>query len=280
MKIGVSSYSFSQYIHKGKMTQKDAVKKAKELGFEAVEFTDLTPPSGTTREEYAKEIKEEAQKCGIDISAYAVGANLAKRDVKDEIERLKKCVDIAALLGVKLFRHDVMFDYKEYRSFGSALGDIVKSVREITEYAEQLGIKTMTENHGTVCQDSLRVEQLVNAVNHPNFGVLVDMGNFLCADENPAEAVSRIANLAFLVHAKDFVKIDFQNRQKEENGFETRGCNILKGVSVGKGIVPLEQCIAILKRAEYDGYIDVEYEGEEDCIEGLSEGICYLKNIL
>lgn len=43
MKISVSSYSFQQYIGAKKMTQLDAVAKAHELGFEAIEFIDLEP---------------------------------------------------------------------------------------------------------------------------------------------------------------------------------------------------------------------------------------------
>ena len=41
MKIGVSAYSYAQYINAGKMTQLDCVKKAKEMGFEAIEFTEM-----------------------------------------------------------------------------------------------------------------------------------------------------------------------------------------------------------------------------------------------
>ena len=77
MKIGVSSYSFSQYIKSGKLTQLTAVAKAKELGFDAIEFTELMPPEGVSQAEYAKQIKAEANKCSIEISAYLVGANLA-----------------------------------------------------------------------------------------------------------------------------------------------------------------------------------------------------------
>ena len=36
MKIAVSSYSFSQYIKKGELTQLSCVSKAKEMGFKAV----------------------------------------------------------------------------------------------------------------------------------------------------------------------------------------------------------------------------------------------------
>ena len=41
MKTSVSSYSFSQYIREGKLTQLDCVAKAKEMGFDGIEFTDL-----------------------------------------------------------------------------------------------------------------------------------------------------------------------------------------------------------------------------------------------
>ena len=34
MKIGVSSYSFNQYLSDGRMTPDDAVRKAKEMGFD------------------------------------------------------------------------------------------------------------------------------------------------------------------------------------------------------------------------------------------------------
>lgn len=280
MKIGVSSYSFSQYIRNGKLTQFSAVAKAKELGFDAIEFTELNPPETESQLDYAKKIKEEAARCGIEISAYVMGANLAQENPDAEVERLKGCVDVADALGVKLFRHDVMSNYDDFRSFDSALPTIAAAVREVTEYAQTFGIRTMVENHGYICQDSARVERLVNAVHHPNFGTLVDMGNFLCVDEAPESAVSRVANLAFLVHAKDFDKLLFSEYQNEEGYFETRGCNRLKGTVVGKGVVPVAQCLAILKRAGYDGYVDVEYEGAEDCVEALKEGLKFLRSII
>lgn len=58
----------------------------------------------------------------------------------------------------------------------------------MTEYAEQKGVKTCIENHGFFAQDAERVEKLINAVGHPNFGALVDIGNFACADEDSARS--------------------------------------------------------------------------------------------
>ena len=62
----------------------------------------------------------------------------------------------------------------------------------------------MVENHGFFAQDSDRVEKLVTGVANPNFGLLVDMGNFACADDPSDKAVGRVAKYAKHVHAKDF----------------------------------------------------------------------------
>lgn len=281
MKIGVSSYSFSQYIRQGKMTQFDTIAKAKELGFDDIEFTELNPPEGVSQLEFAKMLRDEAERVGIEISAYVIGADLAKADEAEllkEVERLKGQIDVANALGAKLFRHDVMYNYSEFRSYNEALPSIAKGARMVTEYAETLGIRTMTENHGTIFQDPDRMEQLIHAVGHENYGLLLDMGNFLCADVRPEIAVSRVGNLAFMAHGKDFKCIDFYD--KSEEGFKTRGQNRLVGVSVGDGDAKAEQVIAILKNYGFDGYIDVEYEGADDCIEGMKKGLEFLRKII
>lgn len=281
MKIGVSSYSFAQYIRQGKMTLFDTVAKAKELGFDCIEFTDLAVPEGVTPLEFAKQLRNEAERVGIEISAHVVGGTLARakeEDLLKEVERLKGCVDVAAALGAKFFRHDVMYAYDEFRSYYEALPSIAKGARMITEYAETLGIKTMTENHGRIFQDPDRMEQLINEVNHKNYGLLLDMGNFLCADVQPDIAISRVGNLAFMVHGKDFKVHNFYERTEE--GYTTRAQNKLVGVSVGEGDAKTEQAIAILKSYGFDGIIDVEYEGTVDCIEGMKKGLEFLRKIV
>ena len=279
MKIGTSSYSFQQYINGGKLTQKTAIAKAKEMGFDDIEFTDLCPEEGKTQLEYAAELKEEAEKCGIEISAYAIGANLAKADEAEfraEVERLKGQVDVAAAMGAKFMRHDVMYNYDDFRAFDMALPTIAKGAREVTGYAESKGVKTMVENHGFICQDPERVERLICTVNHPNYGLLLDIGNFLCADVEPVLAVSKLVNLAFMVHAKDFRIYDYYIGR--QIGFQTRAKNRLEGMSVGYGDIKMKQCLEIIKASGFDGYMDIEYEGSGDCIEGIQRSLDYLRN--
>ncbi len=277
MKISVSSYSFYQYIGQGKMTLTDVIPKAHEMGFEAVEFIDL-PGHYDEQVALATTLRAQADERGMAINAYTIGANLYRETAEEsaaEVERLKKQVDIAAILGCSVMRHDACYATGKTgtsRSFGLMLPTIAENARAITEYAAEKGIKTCVENHGYVAQDSLRVEQLFNAVAHDNFGLLVDVGNFVCADEDNCTAVSRVAPYAVHVHAKDMYK-----SATPAPGFgQTRGCNYFKGAIVGEGDVNVEKCLAILKRAGYDGYCSIEFEGSEDCIYGIETG---LKNL-
>lgn len=76
MKIGVSSYSFQRLIGAGSETQLSVIRRAAQLGFDAIEFTDLQPHDGSSEADYAAQLHDEAARCGIEISAYAVWADL------------------------------------------------------------------------------------------------------------------------------------------------------------------------------------------------------------
>ena len=82
-----------------------------------------------------------------------------------------------------------------------------------------------------------------------------------------------------MVHAKDFTLHDFYDKDIS-SGFETRSLNKLKGTAVGFGDAKAAQSLSIIKKSDYDGYVDVEYEGEGDCIQGLNESLAFLKKIL
>lgn len=283
MKISVSSYSFHQYIKAGKLTQFECVAKAKEMGFDAIEFTDITGDSLDEQKAMAKKIKDEADRVGIDINAYTIGANLyheSEEDCEKEVERLKGQLDVANILGAKVMRHDVCYTLGKTgnsRSFDLMLPTIADNARKVTEYGATLGIRTCTENHGFIAQDSDRVEKLFNTVNHDNYGLLVDIGNFLCVDEDPIHAVSRVAPYAVHAHVKDFIYFD---EAVEGRTIMTRGANYIAGTVIGEGAVPVRQCLKILKRANYDGYVSVEYEGKEDCIAGIERGLANLKSFI
>ncbi len=283
MKFSVSSYSFSQAIQNGKMTLLDTVQKAAEMGFSGIEFTELKPVADPTLAQQlacAEELRHAAEKHGIAIVAYAIGAELYKDTPEEnarEVERVCSQLDVAKALGAPLLRHDVC--YSEKKSFLRMLPTIAENTRRITAYARSLGIRTCSENHGYVAQNFDRMEALLAAVNDDNYGLLVDIGNFACADEDPVTAVARLAPYAIHVHAKDFRIYPYGAAiPKGEHPFSSRACKKLCGCALGEGDIPVAHCIAILKRAKYDGYITVEYEGAADCLTGIRTGLTYLKN--
>lgn len=285
MKISVSSYSFSQYVNSGKLTWRDTVKAAHELGIEAIEFADVPGESLDEKKKNAEYLRAQADSLNMAIPALAIGANLWQdiAEARDaEIEKLIGWLEVAEILGAPVMRHDIVWSLSKNgagRSFDLMLPTLAESVRRVTEHAAKKGIRTCTENHGFISQDSDRIERLIAAVGHDNFGALVDIGNFACADEDSVHAVSRLAPLAVHAHAKDFHKRTFE-QGPAEGYFGTRGSNYLKGCTIGDGDIPVAQCVQILKNAGYDGYITVEYEGSDDCMHGIALGRDRLKEMI
>lgn len=279
MKIAVSSYSYSALD----TDDFSRMYLAKEMGFDGIEFAEIHPADGVDKAEHARQLRALSEELSLPITNYAIYADFVNNDVDSEIERLKGEVDIAEILGVKTMRHDATGGPEGERysltGFEKYLPVLAKGCRAVTEYAAQKGIKTSVENHGYYCQQSDRVEALMKAVNHENFGWLVDMGNFMCADENPLDAVKTAAKYAVYVHTKDFYFED-KSKPQPEGYFDTRAGNHICGSVLGEGVVPVKECLKIIKTAGYDGWITLEYEGVESPLTGVRRGLEFLKNIL
>ncbi|MGC9393636.1 MAG: sugar phosphate isomerase/epimerase family protein [Anaerolineae bacterium] len=287
MKIGVSSYSFHRLVRDGAMSQLDVIAKAKEMGFDVIEFSTFHLPEGETPLTFAPQVKAECGRVGIEIANYTISADFLKGsggDWQAEVERLKDEVRVAQILGVPGMRHDAAWgfavDHVGPRGFDDALPTLVNGCHAVTEFAAGLGIKTMVENHGFFAQDSERVEKLVNGVGHPNFGLLIDMGNFLCVDEDPTAALGRLMPYAFHVHAKDFHVKSGNEPNPGEGWFQSRGGNYLRGAILGHGDVPVVQCLRLMKKANYDGVLSIEFEGIEDPLKGIKIGLDNLRRFV
>ena len=287
MKFSVSTYSYCRLISSGEKTLLECIALAAETGFDGVEFVGFDTPEGLTAAEYAAMLRDECKKHGVEPVSYTIGADFlygSDGDIEKEIERVKAEVDIANILGVKLMRHDATRGYdncdRGYKAFGDALPRIIEGCRAVTEYAAQYGIRTMVENHGYFCQESCRVEKIVNGVANDNFGLLVDIGNFMCADEDPVKSVGILAPYAIHAHAKDFHWKSGMDVNPGEGWFQTRAGNYLRGAIIGHGDAKAYQSIQILKREGYDGFITIEFEGMEDNIVGLENGLANLKRFI
>lgn len=281
MQIGVSSYSYSQ----SSLDIFQVIKKAKEMGFDVIEFAGFPNlPEGETALSFAPRVREACDEADIKVANYTIWAdfiNGSKGDLKAEIERVKDEVRVAEILGAPGMRHDSTWGWpaskKGARGFDDALPILIEGCRAITEFGAERGIKTMVENHGYFCQDSERVEKLVNGVDHPNFGVLLDMGNFLVVDEDPTEAVGRLMPYTFHVHAKDFHVKSGNGPSPGQGWFMSRGGNYVRGAIVGHGEVPILQVLKIMKNANFSGVLSIEFEGMEDPLKAIPIGLENLK---
>lgn len=284
MQIGVSSYSYS----KSSLDIFEIIAEAKKMGFDVIEFAGFPQlPEGETALSFAPRVREYCDELGIRVANYTIWADFltgSNGDLQAEIERVKDEVRVAHLLGAPGMRHDSSWGWPTTkigaRGFDDALPILIEGCRAITEFAADLGIKTMVENHGYFCQDSERIEKLVNGVDHPNFGVLLDMGNFLVADEDPAQAVGRLLPYTFHVHAKDFHFKSGNEANPGEGWFVSRAGNYLRGAILGHGVVPIVQILGVLKAANYSGVLSIEFEGMEEPLQAISISLENLQRYL
>ena len=278
MKLGVSSYSFSRYIAQSGANYLDICNEAKRIGFDGIEFIDLSLDiqQAPSIQELARTIRAHCEAIGLEIAAYTIGADFINRG-PEEIDRVKGQADIAALLGAKVMRHDAAWSLPEGISWREAVDLIKEPIREIASYAQKKGVKTCTENHGYVLQDAQRVEELILAVNHPNYGWLIDMGNFLCADEPALHALPIAAPYATHVHTKDFLYHPVWMGDPGQGWFKSRSGSYLRGTVAGHGVVPIAWCVDLLKKNGYQGWLSYEFEGMEECIPAIEAAYHFLR---
>ncbi|MEN1989477.1 sugar phosphate isomerase/epimerase family protein [Paenibacillus hubeiensis] len=270
MKVGLSTYSLQQALNRGDMTVLDAIRFIAEQGGEHVEIVPMGY-SLVDQPDLIGQIGDTAAEVGIDISNYAIGANFvaleSEEALEQEIRNVMNHVDIAAALGVTRMRHDVAFRPAHegtVAQFETDLPIIVQACRRIADYAAERGITTSLENHGYYVQSSERIRRVLHETARDNFKTTLDVGNFLCVDEDPISAVKNNIPYASMVHAKDFY-LRPESRNPGEGWFQTAHGNYLRGAIVGHGDIDMYGVFRVLKQSGYDGYISVEFEGMEDC---------------
>ena len=281
MKIGLSSYSLYRAIKAGELDYVSALDWIAANGGEHMEVVPLE--IDFTREpQLVQNIKEKAKSVGIELSNYAVGANFLTQNegaYEEEISRVKREVDVAAELGVTLMRHDVArHEDVSIRTFNANLDRMIEACRTIADYAAQYGITTSIENHGYLVQASDRVLTVVQGVDRPNFKTTLDIGNFMCADENPVASVQKNLPFASIVHIKDFY-LRPSYRNPGEGWFKTTAGNYLRGAIAGQGDIDMWEVLRLVKRSGFDGYLSIEFEGMEECKQGSKIAMDNVKRI-
>ncbi len=271
IKLGFTSYSFSKAITAGTIDVLKAIELAASYGAEHMEFSPGAAYPFKGNPELVKKIKLAMKDNKLEFSSYTIGANFVQptpEELRAEIDRVKSEVEIGAELGVPRMRHDCAWrpiPEAGYENFEHDFQVLVDACGEIADYAAKYGITTSIENHGFFVQGSERVKRIVLAVDRKNFGTTLDVGNFLCVDEEPVPAVMNNISIATMVHFKDF------HRKKgtppcTDGYLKTAHGNYIRGAITGDGDVDLARISEIIKESGYDGFLSIEYEGWDDCL--------------
>lgn len=275
MKMGVSSYSFASKIFSDKWNWYDVIRKAAELGFEGIELANLTDDwlEGVcwTKEE----LKKTAEDCGIAICSWALSADYLD-DTEKTVSRVKSEIDIAAYLGCKLVRTDVC---------GEDVADpycdtVIGALREVADYCAEKGITLVTENHGGYFCRPERLETLVRRVGRPNYGLLCDFANYADADEDPLLALAKTKTMVKHVHMKDCHLLSGDRVFPGDGWYVTQAGNYWRCAITGQGNIPYFRCIKTLVNAGYDGWLIQEFEGIEDCVYAVDQGLRFAKRLM
>ncbi|WP_054026713.1 sugar phosphate isomerase/epimerase family protein [Bacillus sp. FJAT-28004] len=272
MKIGLSSYSLLSAIKSGEMSILDAISWIADNGGEHMEIV----PYGYTlvdNPELADAVREKAKEVGIALSNYSMPANFVQDTeqlFEEEVARVKLHVDLVHRLGMNHLRHDVTaFTIPQEKMtiqwFEEHLHLMVKGSQLIADYAAQYGITTTIENHGFSVQSSDRVQRVLHAVDRPNFKTTLDIGNFMCVDENSIIGVKKNLPYASLIHFKDFYFRPYDQHPGDGDWFLTSNGNYLRGAIVGQGDIEIRKIVKLIKESGYDGYMTIEFEGMEEC---------------
>ncbi|MDB5530435.1 MAG: hypothetical protein JWR51_3538 [Devosia sp.] len=284
MKLGLSSYSFRPLLANGAMQIEDMfawlnANEAEHLEISTFSFAKPGTEAGydlTSETEILQRITAASNNTGIPISGICLGAKFVFVDDTErraQIEMVKRHVEMCNRMEIGLLRHDVvLWAHRQTQTaeFENALPAIADACHEIASFAATQGVITSVEDHGYFVNGSDRIKRLLHAVNLPNFKFTLDVGNFLCVDEDAVVATKASLGDASFVHLKDF----YVRRTAPGPGWlETLGGQFIRGSVFGFGDLETKMILEAVVASGYDGFVSLEYEGNEPTLFGCETGL-------
>ena len=291
MKLGISVYSISRKIISGELSPGEAVDWLAKTGAEVIEIV----PFGidiVENKSLAAELKNIALNSGARIANYSLNANflmIDKQGYDSELERVKRHIGAAEKLEIKTMRIDASGYRRKpedntIENFMADLPVIAETYDKLCGHARQYDIMVLLENHGFHINGSDRVGIVLDQIK--NISHQLDIGNFLCVDENPEVAVKRLINKAKTIHMKDFYVRDEECDPGDATQFDCSGAwfrsqhgAYLRGSIFGQGDMKTGKIARLIKQAGFGGDIYLEYEGMEDCFYGTAVGFSNMQKL-
>lgn len=150
-----------------------------------------------------------------------------------------------------------------------------ESIQACLPYAERHDVTLILENHykddfWEYPEFAQKIDvfcELVNAIDHPNFGVNYDPSNAFLAGDDPLELLKRVSDRVVTMHASDRYLIsgtidDLRNEEEGSVGYAKR----LSHGEIGKGLNDYDAIFSELKSKGFDSWISIE-----DGVDGIEQ---------
>ncbi|MBE7549815.1 MAG: sugar phosphate isomerase/epimerase [Anaerolineales bacterium] len=221
---------------------------------------------------------------GLPIVSYIFPADLAqpaaaRRPVIDQVfallDRTAELGAVLAMMHPALVKEDLPLEQQQVW--------LIEGLRQCAERAQSIGLTIIAENiddpqmrplmgRGADCRD------ICAAVDSPAFRLIYDVGAPLFVEEDPLETLRVMAPYIAHVHVKN--NRPLAPGEQTERYRDSAGGRRYTGTVLDGGIVELRPILAELDRLKYDGYICIEYQGEDDPRTALPHSVAYLRQLL
>ncbi len=242
-------YSDPDKLWQGNLHPLDFPKKAKELGFDAVEYVNSLIFGHAQDKKFLNELKNRTDSEGIENLLIMIDEEgfIGHPDSKERniaIQNHEKWMEAAKHLNCHSVRVNAfsMGKPEEQKKLAA------EGLRKLAEKAKEYDLNVLIENHGGMSSNADWLVETIELVNHKRIGTMVDFDNFIYSDEfiwgdgkvyDRYDGVKKLMPYAKSVSAKTY---DF-----DAKGNETT--------------IDYNRMMKIVKESGYKGHISVEYEG-------------------
>jgi len=238
--ISLAEWSLHKTIFDGKLDNLDFPKTARrEFGIEAVEYVNQFFKDKARDDDYIAELAKRSADEGVtNVLVMCDGlGDLGDADDKARTQAIENhfpWVEAAKRLGC----HSIRVNAASKGSFEEQQKLAADGLARLSEFAGQLGMNVIVENHGGLSSNGEWLAGVMKLVNRPNCGTLPDFGNF--HDYDRYRGVEELMPFAKGVSAK--------SHEFDDAGNEVR--------------TDYDRMLRLVLAAGYHGWIGIEYEGK------------------
>lgn len=209
-------------------------------------------------------IKAYADEKGIRFCCFSVFCDIVGDDREQEIERMKRFTDVAAIIGSPYIHHTIaaeIFNPAIVLPIENTLFERgIQAVREIFDYSDAIGIRSIYENQGYIFNGVHNFGKFLDQVDRP-VGILADFGNICQVGESITDFICAFADRICHVHLKDVV---IRDKDPGEVCVTTLDGRKFDEVPIGDGSVDFTTAIRMLKDTGYTGRYALECSAPTD----------------